>query len=197
MLEELKYALLNFSEQEIHIHFKQSKNGIEFVHYNVVLEGIENVISVFCDPAVRTALPEPKYLNKANTEEKFQSVSAAINYLKYMAKVVTDFRYEQYHYFIFKLKEINLDFKRLHFMISSGNEAIRCDMGELVLDGKPLKYNFIFIATKNEFCELVFYPENPLWDEGKICPVKDVEDIIKYILNIKTDDYDGIPLKET
>lgn len=196
MLEELKYALFAFHEQEIHCHFSQKANSIKFVHYSIVLQGSENEISVFHDPTLAVANHKSRFLNKTNTQKKFQSVPEAINYLKYLAKAATDSRYEQYHYFLFKLREIKLEYGRLNFGIVNDNSAIRCDMGELVLGGKPLKYNFVFVAYKNRVCNLTFYPENPIWDEGKPCPEAEVDGIVKYISHLDVDDYDGIALKE-
>jgi hypothetical protein len=193
MIEELKYTLLGTYNDNI-LSFIQTNNSLKFTYYNLIIESIENKIIVYYD-SDEIMGQKLEYLNKKNTLKIFTKVSSAINYVKYLLKVVTDSQFELYHYFLFKLKEIKLTYDSLFFMISDSG-AIRCDVSDLMLNGNILKYNFIFIITKDSSFELKFHPKKPIWNEGKICPKKNIDEIIDYIMYLNTLHYDEITLKE-
>lgn len=100
MIEDLKYALLSIPNYDLHINYTERKDSIKSVYHDIVIEGFENHISVFYDPNERWVYKKLQYLNKENSIKKFQSVSAAMGYMKYLSKVTEDVRYELYHYFV-------------------------------------------------------------------------------------------------
>lgn len=194
MIEEIKYFLISLSENDF--DFKQLDNCLKIGYNGIVVEEKSEEIVIYFNSEDPLLFEKSKYLNKVNTIKHFSDISLGMNYIKYLNKIIPDIKYELYHYFMFKLKEIVLNYKYLNFSIVSENTAIRCDLGKLDLDGKSLSYNFIFVANNNDSCKLTFYPEKPLWDEGKVCPKNNVDEIIHYIKALKVFDYDSIPLEE-
>lgn len=195
-LEDLKFALLNHCDDSGLYRFVEEANSILVVYEEITLNGTANEILVCYDPKVAGLFDEAKYLNESNTIKYFQDVYSAINYLKYLVKVKKDIRHELYYYFLFKLKKLKIEYEYLQFTTVSDGAAIRSDIGGLKLNGKLLLYNFIFISKGNGSCELTFYPEHPLWDEGKVCPESTVDSIMNYISRLEADNYTDIPLEE-
>lgn len=196
MLEELRYALFAFFGNGISHYFICENDKIEFIYDDITLMGFEEKILVFYESNKMGVLRKSTYLNKENTMKVFYKVSSAISYLEYLAKVIVDNKYELYHYFLFKLRAMHFNYKSMSFSIVSDNTAIRCDISRLDLNGNRLQYNFIFISKNDSSCTLSFYPEQPLWNEGKICPESDVDKILDYIKTLSVYNYDEIPLKE-
>lgn len=201
MLEELKYALFNIDNYELYRDFTIENNDIKFVYNYVMVHGTQDKIFVFYDFEEMKITKQLKYINKNNTLKIFNKVSSAINYMKYLSNVTTDIRYELYHYFMFKLKELDIQYKVLLFNPVNNytveDMMLRCDISDLSIQGQKVKYNFIVIFKKDGKCKLSFYPENPVWDEGKDCPETEIDKVIDYILNLKVDNYKDIPLKES
>lgn len=201
MLEELKYALFNINNYELHRSFITENDNIKFVYNYVIVHGTNDEIFVFYDFEEMKVTKQLKYIGKNNSLKTFDRVSSAMDYMKYLANVTTDIRYELYHYFMFKLKEYKIIYRSMAFNtvnnISLEEMMLRCDINNISIRGHKVKYNFIIIFKKDSKCKLSFYPENPLWDEGKDCPEVDVDKVIEYILNLKVDNYEDIPLIES
>ena len=200
MIEELKYSVFNLFENDLYQDFTIEKNRISFFYNNIIVVEVSNKeISVFYDSDVIEELKTNRYLNKINTLEIFHEVSPAINYLKYLFKVLKNIKYELYHYFLYKIKELKFNYDALQFCIvnnDTANPAIRCEISGLDLERKPLLYNFLFIVTNDGQCQLSFYPEKPLWNEGKVCLETEIDRILDYVKNLNVQHYDDIPLKE-
>lgn len=201
MLEEIKYSIFSICNYDLYRNFEERDNSIKFVYKSVILYGAENNISVYYDADDMRATRKLQFINKNNTLKTFSIVSAAMAYMKYLSNVTTDIRYELYHYFMFKLKEYKIVYRNLSFNTVNNilleDMMLRCDIHDLSIKGNKVKYNFVIIFRKDGKCDLSFYPENPVWDEGKDCPETEVDKVIDYILNLKVDSYDDIPLKES
>ncbi|MBK1897379.1 hypothetical protein [Chryseobacterium paridis] len=201
MLEEIKYSLFDFDDYNLNRNFEQSDNYVKYVYKNVIVFGTEENISVYYDVEDMRTTKKLQFINKYNTLKKFNNTYAAISYTKYLSNVTTDIRYEMYHYFMYQLKESEIEYKTLLFNPVNNytieDMMLRCDISDLSIKGRKVKYNFIIILKKDGKCNLSFYPENPVWDEGKDCPETDVDKIIEYILNLNIDNYDDIPLIES
>lgn len=203
MIEKIKNAIFNIPNFE-YINFSQNSKGIKFIYYDVIVFGNKDSISVFYDSEEMGVFNKLQFINKKNSLETFNEISDALNYMNYLSKVVNDIRYETYHYFFYKMKEakisnINISFGfGGHYPNSSKEDLIiRCDVSDLSINEKKVKYNFVVTFDKNYKCKLSFYPEDPIWDEGKDCPETDVDNIIEYILNLNVDNYEDIPLIES
>ncbi|UCA59362.1 hypothetical protein KB553_20445 [Chryseobacterium rhizoplanae] len=203
MIERLKNAIFNISDFE-YINFYQNSESIKFIYYDVIVHGNKDSILVFYDAEEMGVFNKLRFINKKNSLEKFNTISDALNYMKYLSKVASDIRYETYHYFIYKLKETKIDTRNISFGFggnyanySKENLSIRCDISDISIKENKIKFNFVVTFDKDYKCKLWFYPENPVWNEGKECPETDVDKIIEYILNLKVYSYDDIPLKES
>lgn len=201
MLEELKYALFNIDNYELYRSFIIEGDNIKFAYNYVIVHSTNDKILVFYDFEEMKVTKQLKYIDKNNSLKTFDRVSSAIAYMKYLSNVTTDIRYELYHYFIFKLEEHKIVYKNFSFNtvnnISLKEMMLRCDINDISIRGQKVRYNFIIIFKKDSTCKLSFYPENPIWDEGKDCTEFDVDNIIEYILNLKVDKYEDIPLIES
>lgn len=203
LIEKLKYAIFAIADFE-DINFEQKSESIRFIYNDVVVYGNENSISVFYDAEEMGVLTRLKSINKENTLKVFKSIPDAFNYMIYLSKVTSDIKYTLYHYFLYRLKEINLIYNSLSFKLvgnfqnySGEKIGIRCTLKDLSIEGRKLKYNFLIIFKNDKSCRFSFYPEEAAWSEEKICPKRDVDKIIEYILNLKVDNYDDIPLIES
>ena len=203
MIEKLKNAIFSLSDLE-YISFFQNSDSIKFIYYDVVIYGCKDSISVFYDSEEMGVFNKLKFLSKINSLKEFNEITDAFNYMKYLSKVTNDVRYETYHYFIYKMKQAKIKNNNISFDLSGGYSnyseeslSIRCDISDLNINGFNVKYNFIVTFNRNYKCKLWFYPENPTWNESKECPKTNIDEIIDYILNLKVDNYEGIPLKES
>lgn len=198
MIEKLKYALFSLPDYNFYKSYYQNSDGIKIYYYNVIIDGTDDGISVFYDPEEYFVDKEIKYLNKENTLKTFNDVSAAMDYVRYLVLVIADERHRLYHYFMFKLKYFEISYNHESFGYSGiglkEDKMIRCDISDLLVKGRKVKYNFVVVFKKGFICTLSFYPENPGWSEEKVCPETDVDKIFEYILNLKVDNCDDIPL---
>ena len=196
MIDELKYNLLPLLGDKECTEFSEGKNRLSFIYSNVKIEGTNSQIIVFYEPNLIGTSQKSAYLNKENTLKAFYDVTRSISYLKYLIFLLSDARHEVHYYFIHKLKELNIthDFSQL---TSTGNDQyLRCDISGLSLEGKPLNYNYLLIIGRNNLCRFSFYPEEPLWNEGKTCSENDIVKIMDYIKNMETLNYEDIQIKE-
>ncbi|WP_153391724.1 hypothetical protein [Chryseobacterium vaccae] len=203
MIEKLKNAIFNISDFE-YINFVQNSKSIKFIYHDVIVYGYKDSISVFYDDAEMGVLTQLKFINKENSLKTFSDISNALDYMKYLSKVTSEIKYASYHYFLYRLKEIEFNYTHFSFGLvgcypnySKENLSIRCDFGGLSIMNKQVRYNCLIIFNNDGSCKFSFYPENPEWNEEKICPKRDVDKIIEYILNLKVDNYDDIPLIES
>lgn len=205
LIEKLKNAIFNISDFE-YINFFQNSKSIKFIYHDVIVCGDENEnsISVFYDSEEMGVLTQLKFINKENSLKIFDNILDALDYMKYLSKVTSDVKYASYHYFLHRLKEIEFNYSSFSFSLagsypnsSQEDLSIRCDLGDLVLKNKKVKYNCLIIFKNDASCRFSFYPEEPVWNEEKICPKRDVDKIIEYIFNLKVDNYDDIPLIES
>ncbi|WP_294281691.1 hypothetical protein [uncultured Chryseobacterium sp.] len=201
MIEKLKYALFSIPDYEIYRRYFQTNDSITIYYKNVIVKASSQKVSVYYDPEEPLIAKELKYINKENTIKTFDDISSAINYMNYLSLVTSDIRYTLYHYFLHQLEEIELNYNFLSFGLagnypnfSDKDLSIRCDLGDLTVGKKKVKYNIIIIFNNDGSCRLSFYPEDPAWNEEKICPERDVDKTIEYILNLKVDHYKDIPL---
>lgn len=201
MLEELKYALFNIDDYNLYRNYDQKANTLKFIYKDVIVYGTDKNISVFYDANDTQTMIELKYINKSNSLKTFDKVSSAINYMRYLSNITTDPRYELYYYFIYKLKVEEVSFNVMSFGLTNNTSTdsflIRCDIGGLKIRGNKVNYNFVIVFKSNYKCELQFYPERPLWNEGKICPESDIDKVLVYILNLNVNNYEDILLKES
>ncbi|HCN48446.1 MAG TPA: hypothetical protein DIT10_05020 [Chryseobacterium sp.] len=205
VIEKLKNAIFNISDFE-YINFLQTPKSIRFVYYDVIVYGEENEnsISVFYDAEEMGVFTQLKFINKKNSLKIFNDVSDALNYMKYLSKVTSDIKYASYHYFLHRLKEIELYYSYFSFDLSGSspdssqeNQSIRCNFGDITIKDKKVKYNCLIIFKYDGSCRFSFYPEEPAWNEEKICPKRNVDQIIEYLLNLKVENYEEIPLIES
>ena len=205
LIEKLKNAIFNIPDFE-YINFFQNSKSIKFIYHDVIVCGDENEnsISVFYDAEEMGVFTQLKLINKENSLKIFNNILDALNYMKYLSKVTSDVKYTSYHYFLHRLKEIEFNYNYFSFSLAASypnssqeDLSIRCELGDLVVKNKKVKYNCFVIFKNDASCRFSFYPENPIWNEEKICPKRDVDKIIEYILNLKVDNYDDIPLIES
>jgi hypothetical protein len=204
MIEKLKYALFSIPDYGIYRKYFQTKDDITIYYNNVIIKATNNEVSVFYDPKEHFIKKGLKYLDKNNTMKSFNDIPSAIDYMNYLSSVTSDIRYTLYHYFLFKLKDVGIYYNYFSFGLagsypndSEDNLSIRCDFGDLTIIDKTVKYNCLILFNNDGSCRFSFYPEEPLWNEGKICPQRDVDKIIEYILNLNVDNYKDIPLIES
>ncbi|MEN4762891.1 hypothetical protein ABEG63_21405 [Chryseobacterium sp. C39-AII1] len=204
MIEKLKYALFSIPDYDIYRKYFQTKDSITIYYKNVIVKATNDEISVFYDSEEHFVAKGLKYLDKNTTLKLFNDVPSAIDYMNYLSLVTLDIRYTLYHYFLFKLKDVGINYNYFSFGFagsypnySEDNLSIRCDFGNLSIVDKKVKYNCIIIFNNDGSTRFSFYPEEPAWNEQKICPKRDVDKIIEYILNLKVDNYEDIPLIES
>ncbi len=204
MIEKFKYALFSIPDYIKNLKYFQNDNSIKVYYYNVVVIATNSEISVFYDSEEHFVTKELKYLNKNNTIKSFNDVPSAIDYMNYLSLVTLDIRYTLYHYFLFKSNESKINYKSLSFVLvgsypnySEDNLSIRCEIGDLIIKNRKVKYNCLMIFNNDGSCRCSFYPEEPAWNEEKMCPKRDVDNIIEYILNLNVDNYEDIPLIES
>lgn len=205
MIENLKNAIFNISDFE-YINFFQNSKSIKFIYHDVIVYGdeSENSISVFYDAEEMGVFTQLKFINKENSLKIFNNISDALNYMKYLSKVTSDLKYASYHYFFHRLKDVGINYSYFSFSLagrypnySDEDFSIRCDFGDLSIMDQKVKYNCLIIFKNDGSCRFSFYPEEPAWNEEKICPKRDVDQIIEYILNLNVDNYEDIPLIES
>ncbi|SHN07970.1 hypothetical protein SAMN05444360_1418 [Chryseobacterium carnipullorum] len=204
MIEKLKYALFSISDYDIYRKYFQTKDSITIYYKNVIVKATNDEISVFYDSEEHFVTKGLKYLDKNNTLKLFTDIPAAIDYMSYLSLVTLDIRYTLYHYFLFKSNESEIDYKSISFVLvgsypnySEENLSIRCDIGGLTIKNRKVKYNCLILFNNDGSCRFSFYPEEPAWNEEKICPKRDIDKIIEYILNLNVDNYEDIPLIES
>lgn len=204
MIEKLKYALFSIPDYDIYRKYFQAKDSITIYYNNVIIKATDREVSVYYDPEEPLVAKDLKYINKDNTIKSFDDVPSSIDYMNYLSLVTSDIRYTSYHYFLYRLKELELSYDYFSFGLagdypnySEENLSIRCDISDISIKENKVKFNFVITFDKDYKCKLWFYPENPIWNEGKKCPKRDVDKIIEYILNLKVDNYDDIPLIES
>ncbi len=204
MIEKLKYALFSIPDYDIYRRYFQTNDSITIYRSNVIIKATNKEVSVYYDPDEPLIAKDLKYISKENTIKSFEDIPSAIDYMNYLSLVTSDIRYTSYHYFLYRLKEIKLNYEYFSFGLagsysdySEQNLSIRCDVSELSINEKKVKYNFIVIFDKNYKCRLSFYPEKPVWNEGKNCPETEVDKVIDYIINLNVDNYEDIPLIES
>ncbi|MCT2407684.1 hypothetical protein NZD88_09060 [Chryseobacterium antibioticum] len=203
MIENLKNAIFNISDFE-YINFVQDSTSIKFIYQDVIVYGYKDSISVFYDDTEMGVLTQLKFINKENSLKTFSDISNALSYMYYLSRVTSDIRYTLYHYFLHRLKEIEFNYTHFSFGLvgsyrnySKDNRSIRCDFEGLSIMNKKVRYNCLIIFNNDGSCKFSFYPEDPEWNEEKICPKREVDKIIEYILNLKVDNYEDIPLIES
>ncbi|WP_288445556.1 hypothetical protein [uncultured Chryseobacterium sp.] len=204
MIEKLKYALFSIPDYDIYRRYFQTSDSIIVYYNNVIVKATNKDISVYYDPEDPLISKNLKYINKDNTIKSFDDISPAIDYMNYLSSVTSDIRYTLYHYFFFKLQDVGISYNYLSFGLAGNypnynenNLSIRCDFGDLSIMNKKVKYNCIIIFNSDGSSRFSFYPEEPAWNEEKICPKKDIDKILEYILNLKVDNYKDIPLMES
>jgi hypothetical protein len=203
MLEELKFALLSISgNNETHLdfwNFWESNTSIQFVYMKITVEGYEDRILVCYDydPGKVLGAQKLNYLNRENTLKTFTNVPSAIAYMKYLSIATWDIKFELYYYFLFKIKELKLEYEGMSFAITGlERQFIRCALGGLKLNGLVIGFNLLIVFSSDGASELRFYPEDPIWEEGKVCPETQIDKIIESFILYSTYRYDEIPLKE-
>lgn len=204
-IENIKVTLFNlYCSTGVNPFFESlyAQNGkIIAVNRNVHIEANEKEIIVFFDESLYLYPKGIQYLTKENTYKTFQSISFALEYFQYIVRATNDIRFEVYHYFLYKLQKNGILNRSwgFHYVNNYTMEdmMLRCDISDLSIKGKKMKYNFVIIFNNEGSCKFSFYPEKPGWNEEKICPKRDVDKIIEYILNLKVDNYDDIPLIES
>lgn len=204
MIEKLKYALFSIPDYDIYRRYFQTNDSIMIYYNNVIVKATKHEVSVYYDQEDPLIAKDLKYITKSNTIKSFDDIPSAINYMYYLSLVTSDIRYTSYHYFLHRLKDIELNYDYFSFGLagnypnySEENLSIRCDVSDICIRGNKIKFNFVVTFDKDYSCQLSFYPEKPIWNEGKNCPEKDIDKIIHYILNLKVDNYEDIPLLET
>ncbi|MEZ4884907.1 MAG: hypothetical protein R3E32_09295 [Chitinophagales bacterium] len=205
ILEDLKYALLNlYCSDGINPfleHFYMSENKLLATCRNVILEGRENGIDVFFDNSLYLPPNRLEYLNKENTLKTFQSPCSAIEYLHYLIRATKDVRFEMYHYFIYKLQEIGIEYESWSFYYTNNESLeqliVNSGISNIKKNKKKLNFNIHIMFFKNNTCQMTFLPEEPLWNEGKACPDTYINNIIYYMKKLNVHHYDDIPLNET
>ena len=205
ILEDLKYALLNlYGSDEANPfleHFYMSEGKLIATCRNITLEGHENGIDVFFDNSLHLPPKQLEYLNKENTLKTFQSPSSAIEYFHYLIRASKDVRFEMYHYFISKLQEIGIEYESWSFYYTNNESLerliVNSGISNIKKNKKKLNFNIHIMFFKNNACQMTFFPENPLWNEGKVCPETQIDKILNYVKKLNFESYDDIPLNET
>lgn len=204
MIEKLKFALFNIPGYSIYRKYFETHDQIKIYYHNVIVMATNNEVLVYYDSEEHFVTKNLKYVDRDNTLKSFDNISSAIDYMNYLSLVTSDIRYAQYHYFFFKMKKTEMNYNYCSFGLAGGfpspseeDLVIRCDIGDLSIKGKKVRYNLIVIFKNDNSCKLSFYPEQPAWNEGKTCPETDVDKIIGYVLNLKVDNYKDIPLIES
>lgn len=203
-LEDLKYTLLNLycsdGANPLLEHFYMDEGKIVAKCRNVVLEGRENEIDVYFDNSSYLYPKKLEYLNRENTLKTFQASHSAIEYLHYLIRATKDVRFELFHYFLFKIQEIKIEYKSWSFYYTNNKNLdqliINLGIGKITIKGKVLNFDFHIMFFKSGTCQLTFHPEKPVWDEGKVCPETQIDSIIDFITNITDYYYEAIPLNE-
>lgn len=204
MIEKLKYALFSIPDYDIYRKYFQTKDDITIYYKNVIVNATNHEVSVFYDSEEHFVTKGLKYLDRNNTIKFFNDIPSAIDYMNYLSSVTSDIRYTLYHYFLFKSKDVGINYNYFSFGLagsypnySEDNLSIRCEMGDLTIKNRKVKYNCLIIFNNDGSCKFSFYPEKPAWNEEKICPKRDIDKIIEYILNLDVDNYEDIPLIES
>ena len=168
---------------------------------NVYIEGNGEEIIVFFDENLYLYPKKSQYLTKDNTYKTFQTISFALEYFQYIVRATNDIRFELYHYFLYKLQKIGIvnDSWNFHYTNNENMENMIINLGifNLIKYNKKLYFNIEILFFKENTCKLSFIPEKPLWNERKICPERDVDEIIEYINNLTAYNYEDIPLIES
>lgn len=204
-IENLKVKLFNlYCSAGVNPFFESfyAQNGkIIAVNRNVHIEANEKEINVFFDESLYLYPKGIQYLTKENTYKTFQSISFALEYFQYIVRATNDIRFEVYHYFLYKLQKNGIingswDF---HYTNNENMESMILNLGifDLMKGDKKLYFNIEILFFKENMCKMKFIPEKPTWNEGKVCPKSDVDEIIEYICNLKVNNYEDIPLIES
>lgn len=206
MLEELKYVLLNLHNKNLVSGFSQftiKDSAIRIIYCDIIVEGYEDKVLVYYDndTTIMGVYKRLQYLNKENTLRIFENVSIAMEYLHYLVKTAEDIRFELFHYFLFRLDEIKFKYNELDFGVSrnfSFEELIvNCTLSCIELNGNKLQYTLHIMFFNDNTCKLSFIPQEPLWNEGKVCPETQIDRILHYIKTLNAYNYKDIPLNET
>ncbi len=205
LIEKLKVTLFNLYCSTGANPFFESlyiQNGkITAVNKNVHIEGNEEEIIVFFDESLYLYPKGMQYLTKDNTYKTFQSINFALEYFQYIVRAINDIRFELYHYFLYKLQKNGIkngswDF---HYTNNENMESMILNLSifDLIKADEKLYFNIEILFFKENKCKMRFIPVKPAWNEGKLCPKRDVNEIIEYILNLEANNYDDIPLIES
>ncbi len=206
ILEELKYALINLNcSDELTLkpfleHFYMKEGVLIAKVRNVILEGTENEIVVLFDNNSYLYPERLEFLNKENTIKTFQNHYSAIEYLKYLVRATKDVRFEMFHYFQYKLKEIGFEYESWGFCYTNNESLekliVNFSLGNIIKNGNKMNFSIHIRFFKNKTCILTYHPEKPLWDEGKICPERQLDKILNFVKKLNVIHYDDIPLNE-
>ncbi len=191
MLEELKYALINLNcsnELTLNLFLDNfyMKSGVLIAKVkNVILEGTENEIVVFFDDNSYLYPDRLEFLNKENTIKTFKNPYSAIEYLKNLVRATKDVRFEMFHYFQYKLKEIGFEYESWGFYYTNNESLekliVHFSLGDIKKNGNKLELGIHIRFFKNQTCILTYHPEKPLWDEGKICLERQLDKILNFV----------------
>lgn len=195
MIDDLKISLLGQFNYANFSKFQITEDSLFVVSNHVAIEAFDDEITIYCTCQKDVDNNRKAFLTKENTIKRFSSVSSSLNYIKYLLKVLKDVKLQLYTVFLFEMKKMDFEFKNVDFFITS-NSSLRCDLNGLKCKTRKIQYNLIFIARDDYYCELNFYPENPLWDEVKLCPETEIFNILAFISNLKVDNYSDIKLIE-
>ena len=205
IFEELKLALLNLycsdNTDPFFEHFWMLEDKVFATTNNVMIVGDETNIVVYFDENLHSPIKPLQYLSKDNTSKEFQTSYSAIEYFKYLLRATKDVRFELYHYFLSMLKKMGIKYSSRSFRYTN-NEKLEClvlNLNLSVYEIDKLNVN-LFIHIKffiNNTCEMIFIPEEPLWNEGKVCPETQIDRILHYIKALNAYNYKDIPLNET
>jgi hypothetical protein len=203
MIEEMKFALLaestNGAIGGYFGVFWLSNTCIRLDLTYILIEEFEGGIQVYFDDEKAKYFGHRKidYLNRQNSLRTFTSVSSAVGYVKYLCLAAIDAKLEQYHYFLFRLRELKITYEGMSY-VNTGMESefIRCEIGGIQLDEVPVGYNLLVLFSQDGTTRLSFYPKEPQWNEGKDCPETELDRILDYFLRFSGYKYDDIPLQE-
>jgi hypothetical protein len=207
-MEYLKCALLNLywskAPHGFFERFNTEGNELFAKHGNVVLKGCDDQIDVFFENPSENSRRRWEYLTPENTFKRFQSPPAALEYLHYLIRATNDVRFEMYHYFIFKLQEIGMEYKYWSFdytyyygKVDLEHLIVNTGVGDLKKKGLELNFSIQIELFKNNTCQLIFVSPEPLWNEAKICPETQLHKVLDYVQNLNVCEYDEIPIEET
>lgn len=207
-MENLKYALFNLHYSKggygFFGDFYTKGNELFAKHVNVTLKAYDDQIDVFFENPSDRYSRRCDYLTRENTFKRFQSPHAAIEYLHYLIRATNDVRFEMYHYFMFKLQEIGIEYNYWTFdysfyygKLDLEHLIVTIAVSDLKKKGLELNFAIHIQLYKNNTCLLYFVAPEVLWNEGKVCPETQLHQALDYLQNLNCCEYDKIPIEET